>query len=341
MSDVGRGVGVEGVAEWQSAVEHPLCRRLFPRLCEVAMKELSASIQMRVRGGGGAPVVWLRREGDGSVSLVDGYHRREVCLAEGIEPEVRWYEWGEDDEGGDERLASWLLGQNLQRRHQSAEQRAMSVIRTCEWRGGGRPRKGDSEGSLGESNEAMALRANVDVRTIQHAKQAEQAGLGDGVVSGQLGRREVGLILSLGVEEEAIGWIRHGSSREEIVLMLKEHSKEARARKRDLKKSVESTLGKREASLATELAQKDSALMTSHAHVEELQKELDRFRVRCEVLEASADKGTLERIDRYEEQLQAVYAKNTELGEELVSLRRAKGRLERICRDAGIDPRKV
>ena len=100
----------------------------------------------------------------------------------------------------------YVIRQNAMRRHLTPGQRAACIVACHEWAKTGRPQKGDPrspfsteddpdtarlmEGAPGSPLPAtvskMAEEASVSERTIQRAKVAEEAGLGDAIRSGEL-----------------------------------------------------------------------------------------------------------------------------------------------------------
>ncbi len=131
-------------------------------------------------------------------TILDGWHRYKACLELGIEPFVAVYT--EDDPVG------YVIRQNAMRRHLTAGQRAACIVACHEWAKTGRPPKGDpgspfsteaypdtarlTGGDPGSPPVAtvsdMAEEAGVSERTIQRAKVAQDAGLGEKTRSGEL-----------------------------------------------------------------------------------------------------------------------------------------------------------
>ena len=133
--------------------------------------------------------------------ILGGWHRYKACLELGIEPFLAVYT--EDDPVG------YVIRQNAMRRHLTPGQRAACIVACHEWAKTGRPPKGapgspfpaeaeatptlirsDSTGEPGSppsaTVEEMATEAGVSERTIQQAKAADSAGLGDATRSGEL-----------------------------------------------------------------------------------------------------------------------------------------------------------
>ena len=130
--------------------------------------------------------------------ILDGWHRYKACLELGIEPFLAVYT--EDDPVG------YVIRLNAMRRHLTPGQRAACIVACHEWAKTGRPQKGDRGSSFSTEDDPdtarlmggapgsplpatvskMAEEASVSERTIQRAKVAEEAGLGDAVRSGEL-----------------------------------------------------------------------------------------------------------------------------------------------------------
>ena len=114
--------------------------------------------------------------------VLDGWHRYKACLELGIEP--FFTEYARDDP------VSYVIAQNANRRHLTPGQRAACIVACREWAGDGvdteRLRGGEPGSPPLATVEEMAAEAGVSDRTIQQAKVAEDAGLGEAVRSGEL-----------------------------------------------------------------------------------------------------------------------------------------------------------
>ena len=125
--------------------------------------------------------------------ILDGWHRYKASLELGIEPFIAVYT--ESDPVG------YVIRQNAMRRHLTPGQRAACIVACHEWAAGGmQPSQGrDGTGKFTGGDpgsppvteapttvSAMASEASVSERTIQRAKVAEEAGLGDAMRSGEL-----------------------------------------------------------------------------------------------------------------------------------------------------------
>ena len=149
---------------------HPLSA-LWGDMPEWEYEEFVESVQEH---GFADPYVWLL---DGQV--LDGWHRyrtaQELSKTEGL----IFRSW----DGGDP--VQYVIRKNLHRRHLTASQRAAMVVACHEWQRAGRPEKGDGPSPFSTVPE-MAEEAGVSERTIQRAKVASEAGLGEAVQSGEL-----------------------------------------------------------------------------------------------------------------------------------------------------------
>ena len=142
--------------------------------------------------------------------VLDGWNRCQIALELGRLDELTFHEYeGEDP-------AAYVISQNAHRRHLSGSQRTSIVTACREWSPVGRPKSaqqpeekydpgsyfsGDSE-TRPTTDRKMAADARVSTRTIQFAKVAEQAGLGEYVRSGQVSARAASDIAKAGLAEQ-------------------------------------------------------------------------------------------------------------------------------------------
>jgi hypothetical protein len=119
--------------------------------------------------------------------ILDGWHRYNACMCENMPPE-----FVEFDEGDP---VDFVRSKNRHRRHLTASQVAAAEIRLHEWR----PRGGDgsnqhqSKSAPGAellTSAEIAHAAGVSTRTVEQAKAAERAGLGDAVRDGKLSAKK-------------------------------------------------------------------------------------------------------------------------------------------------------
>ena len=105
--------------------------------------------------------------------ILDGFHRARACVELGKEPYLK--EYGGSDPAG------YVLSSNLHRRHLSASQRAGVIVACNEWRS-----NGDRSSAPVQSSAQMAESVQVSTRTIDSAKAAQSAGLGEMVRAGEI-----------------------------------------------------------------------------------------------------------------------------------------------------------
>jgi ParB-like chromosome segregation protein Spo0J len=151
--------------------QHPLSAA-FPAMSEDELAALAADI--KANGQKEAVIVF-------GGMVLDGWHRYLACARAGIKCVTVKHD-GSDP-------VAFVLSRNLHRRHLTASQRAAAVVAATEWRGPGRLGKGEP-GSPLSTNAEMAKAAEVDERTIQHAKAAHKAGLGDDVRDGKVSAKK-------------------------------------------------------------------------------------------------------------------------------------------------------
>lgn len=150
----------------QPLQQHPLSAA-FPAMPDEEIDALAEDIK---KNGQRDPGVTL----DGMV--LDGWHRYIACTKAGVKFYARPFD-GEDP-------VSYVKSKNWHRRHLTASQKAATEVALREWR----PRGGRQSAIVADSfsTEAMAQEAGVSPRTIEHAKAAERAGLGQAVRDGEV-----------------------------------------------------------------------------------------------------------------------------------------------------------
>ena len=129
--------------------------------------------------------------------VLDGWHRYRACIEAG--KPFRCDEYRSNDP------VAFVLSKNAHRRHLTAGQRAEAVVRCAEWAKSGRPKteKGDTKSPPAQTVSQMAKAANVDERTVQRAKVAHEAGLGDAVRDGKISVNRAAEIAKLPERERA------------------------------------------------------------------------------------------------------------------------------------------
>lgn len=107
--------------------------------------------------------------------ILDGWHRYRIADELGME--LRYQQLSPQMDP-----IQYVIAKNAARRHLTQSQKAAAVVRLHEWKP-----TGDQTGAEGAATvEEMAQSAGVSERTIQQAKKAEEGGLGDQVISGEM-----------------------------------------------------------------------------------------------------------------------------------------------------------
>ena len=109
--------------------------------------------------------------------VIDGWHRYKACQELSIP--CRFEEFSGLD------AVAFVRSKNQHRRHYQKSQQAAIEVSLTAWAEAHRPRKGEAASPF-STNKAMADRAGTTERTIQHAKRAHEAGLGDAVRDGKI-----------------------------------------------------------------------------------------------------------------------------------------------------------
>lgn len=110
--------------------------------------------------------------------ILDGWHRYQVALANGIDPPV--VEFDGDDPVG------FVIARQCGRRNLTPGQRAEAIVRVRNWAPEGRPKSTGPDGLVPRKEDTstesqMAEEANVSVRTIKRAKAKVRAERGEDV----------------------------------------------------------------------------------------------------------------------------------------------------------------
>jgi ParB-like chromosome segregation protein Spo0J len=147
---------------------------LFGDMPEPALLALSEDI---AEHGLLEPVVLYRGE------VLDGWHRCKAAQMAGVE--IQYIEYEGDDPG------SYVLSKNLHRRQTplTASQRAQLTVECKTWRPAGVSRSAPGA-ELPPTDAELAEEANTSVRTIQQAKRAHEAGLGEAVINGEMSAKK-------------------------------------------------------------------------------------------------------------------------------------------------------
>lgn len=144
---------------------------------------LSAAFPSMTDDDFGALVEDIRQHGqrdpatlcDGMV--IDGWHRYQACEELGIP--CRFEEFNGVD------AVAFVRSKNQYRRHYQKSQQAAIEVALTAWADSHRPKKGEAASPF-STNKEMAERAGTADRTIQHAKRAHEAGLGEAVRDGKI-----------------------------------------------------------------------------------------------------------------------------------------------------------
>ena len=147
--------------------QHPLSAA-YPAMPESDLLELAEDIRAH---GLHEPVTLF--EG----MVLDGWHRCQACQIAGVE--IRYVEYDGDDP------QAFVVSKNARRRQLTQSQKAAAAVKVFEWRSPGRP-KNSAPGAELPSAREIAEKAGVSARTLEQAKAAERAGLGDAVRDGHL-----------------------------------------------------------------------------------------------------------------------------------------------------------
>jgi FtsZ-binding cell division protein ZapB len=161
-----------------SLQQHPLSAA-FPSMPEVDLEALAEDIKKHGQRDDG-----VMYEG----MVLDGWHRYLACEKAGVKFFALQFD-------GDDPVA-FVLGKNLHRRHMTGSQRAAAVVAATNWRPRG-DQKSRSAPGADRTAKQLAEQAEVSERTIEHAKAAEKAGLGDVVREGVVSAKRAAEIAKL------------------------------------------------------------------------------------------------------------------------------------------------
>lgn len=107
--------------------------------------------------------------------VLDGWHRYQACSAAGLR-----FAFNELPAEADP--VSFVKSRNLHRRHLTDSQRAAAVVACSKWAPKGKP----APGADLQTTAKLAKEADVSERTIERAKTAQRAGLGQAVIEGKV-----------------------------------------------------------------------------------------------------------------------------------------------------------
>lgn len=114
--------------------------------------------------------------------ILDGWHRYQACEEAGVK--FRYEEYRGSDP------VAFVKSRNLERRHLTPSQKAAAVVACHAWKPLGANQRGSAPGAEAHSAKALAKEAGVGTRTIEQAKAAHQAGLGEAVRDGMLSAKD-------------------------------------------------------------------------------------------------------------------------------------------------------
>jgi ParB-like chromosome segregation protein Spo0J len=158
--------------------------KLFPPMETTAFKELVADIK---RNGLLHPITLYQER------VLDGVHRQDACFEADIEPRYEKF-FGDDP-------VSFVLSNNLARRHLSESQRAMIAAKIAVLPKGSHPPKG---GGSATSKQAARL-LKTSARSVERAKTVQQKGTPElvaAVEAGDIGVRPAAELTKLPKDEQ-------------------------------------------------------------------------------------------------------------------------------------------
>lgn len=238
--------------------QHPLSSA-YPSMTDVEFAALVEDIRAH---GQRDPVTLF----DGMV--LDGWHRYQACNEVGVACRTIAFD-GSDP-------AAFVISKNSHRRQLTESQRAATIVAVHEWReSGGVTRVTPAKTAGGDTCRPsatvrqMAEEAGVDERTIQRAKQAHAAGLGDAVRDGLVSANKAAAIAK--ADPELAKQVAHG-----VV---------------SLPAAVEQVTGKRPGAKPQEQGKPDDIVSRLRARIAELEQENADLREQHE--EAMSNMGVM------------------------------------------------
>lgn len=213
--------------------------------------------------------------------------------------------------GGDP--IAFVLSRNLHRRHLTESQRAAAIVAATGWRKGGAESRGGETVSPPPTVAMMAKAADVSERTIQQAKVAHEAGLGEAVREGRVTASKAAQVAKLPAKkkEAAVAAIERG---EDPLPKGREADKRHAALEAALKEAQEQR--DEAAETARELNDQLSALEIREP--DEQQREILNLRAQIAKLESEIERLTRARND--------CQRKNNELIRQVKLLQRKAGK---------------
>ena len=163
--------------------QHPLSAA-FPGMSQDELEKLILDIEAH---GQRQPIVVYED------LILDGWHRYLACRELEITPVFEALPEGLDP-------VAYVQSMNLHRRHLTGSQRAAAVVACAKWAPAHRPEKGEAASPFSTTAQ-MAQAAEVSERTIEKAKRAQEAGLGEAVRDGKVTAERASEIAKLPEQE--------------------------------------------------------------------------------------------------------------------------------------------
>lgn len=220
--------------------------------------------------------------------ILDGWHRYKACLEAGVEPEFVNLNNGVNP-------AAYVQSMNLHRRHLNGSQRAMAVVACSQWADSGRPGKGEATSPF-QTVDEMAKAAEVSTRTIQQAKKAHEAGLGEAVRDGKVSAERAAALAPLAEADRQAALKDPATKR----LRIKRTSSSDPAAQKDHVQALEGQVRDREAEI------KDQAQLLQD--IEEENKEMRRILQADDKLVAA-----LAEVKQFKEMVRVTQERNNDL----------------------------
>lgn len=199
--------------------------------------------------------------------VLDGWHRYSACVMNGQAARAVEYQ-GTDPAG-------YVASKNLHRRSLTASQRAAIIVRLREWAPAHRPpeKKGAPGAPLmpPATNDQLAGEAGVSKRTIQQAKKAEEAGLGDAVANGEVSAKRAA------EEADAKTGGAQPVKKPSKVEKLQARLQDAQSRIAELETSVDELVDELKTLSAVELGEEGKELQVARATIRTLESQCREY----------------------------------------------------------------
>jgi chromosome segregation ATPase len=221
--------------------------------------------------------------------VLDGWHRFLACQQVGVE-------FGFTEFRGNDPV-EFVLSKNLHRRHLTASQRAMSIVAATNWRPAGVNSSSAAAAEDTETAKSLAEKAEVSQRTIEHAKTAHRAGLGQAVLEGKVSAETAAKVAKLpkAKREKAKRDIEEG--REPPLPKVVAASKEVERLYGEVKEKLVEVMEQRDELADTARELEDRLTAFEKTEPDEQQKEIMRLQQRVRKLEGEVERLTRARND--------------------------------------------